>query len=119
VLAELAPVTAQERAEALNIAGLYVRRSRLVKLEALALSHGTQARLLPPESSGGPRVPALSAARAAGGRPGAPAGSGRTCDGGPGAAVNGPGVRRCSGGGCGRAAGLPRHRRRALSARRP
>jgi len=54
VLAELAPVTAQERAEALNIAGLYVRRSRLVELEALALSHGTQARLLPPESSGGP-----------------------------------------------------------------
>jgi len=54
VLAELAPVTAQERAEALNIAGLYVRRSRLVELEALALSRGTQARLLPPESSGGP-----------------------------------------------------------------
>ncbi len=41
VLAEIAPVTAQERAEALNIAGLYVRRSRLVELEALALSHGT------------------------------------------------------------------------------
>jgi len=33
VLAELAPVTARERAEALNIVGLYVRRSRLVELE--------------------------------------------------------------------------------------
>jgi len=30
VLAELAPVTARERAEALNIVGLYVRRSRLL-----------------------------------------------------------------------------------------
>ena len=42
VLAELAPVTARERAEALNIVGLYVRRSRLVELEAMALAHATR-----------------------------------------------------------------------------
>ena len=57
VLAELAPVTAQERAEALNIVGLYVRRSRLVELEAMALAHATRTRMLPPAEPGGqPRV---------------------------------------------------------------
>jgi len=45
VLAELAPVTAQERADALNIVGLYVRRSRLVELEAMALAHATRTRM--------------------------------------------------------------------------
>jgi hypothetical protein len=54
VLAELAPVTAQERAEALNIVGLYVRRSRLVELEAMALAHATRTRMLPPAEPGGP-----------------------------------------------------------------
>jgi len=53
-LAELAPVTARERAEALNIVGLYVRRSRLVELEAMALAHATRTRMLPPAESGGP-----------------------------------------------------------------
>lgn len=42
VVAELAPSGAQERAEALNIAGLYVRRGRLVELEAMALAHATR-----------------------------------------------------------------------------
>ncbi len=42
VLEELQPGSAQERAEALNIAGLYVRRARLVELEALALQHATR-----------------------------------------------------------------------------
>ncbi len=56
VLAELAPVTAGERAEALNIVGLYVRRSRLVELEAmaLALAHATRTSMLPPAEPGGP-----------------------------------------------------------------
>ena len=54
VVAELAPEGAREQAEALNIAGLYVRRARLVELEALALSHGTKAQMLPPESPGQP-----------------------------------------------------------------
>ncbi len=54
VMAELAPVTAQERAEALNIVGLYVRRSRLVELEAMALAHATRTRMLPPAEPGGP-----------------------------------------------------------------
>ncbi len=54
VLAELAPVTAQERAEALNIVGLYVRRSRLVELEAMALAHATRTRMLAPAEPGGP-----------------------------------------------------------------
>jgi len=54
VLAELAPVTAQERAEALNIVGLYVRRSRLVELEAMALAHATRTSVLPPAEPGGP-----------------------------------------------------------------
>jgi len=53
-LAELAPVTAQERAEALNIVGLYVRRSRLVELEAMALAHATRTSVLPPAEPGGP-----------------------------------------------------------------
>lgn len=57
VLDELAPVTAQERAEALNIVGLYVRRSRLVELEAMALGHATRTRMRPPAEPGGqPRV---------------------------------------------------------------
>ena len=54
VLEELDPRGAQEQAEALNIAGLYVRRSRLVELEAMALAHGTRTRLLPPEGPGMP-----------------------------------------------------------------
>ena len=54
VLAELAPVTARERAEALNIVGLYVRRSRLVELEAMALAHATRTSMLPPAEPGGP-----------------------------------------------------------------
>ena len=54
VMAELAPVTTQERAEALNIVGLYVRRSRLVELEAMALAHATRTRMLPPVEPGGP-----------------------------------------------------------------
>lgn len=54
VITELAPQTAQERAEALNIAGLYVRRSRLVELEALALAETTRVRVLPPAEPGGP-----------------------------------------------------------------
>ena len=56
VLEELDPRGAQEQAEALNIAGLYVRRSRLVELEAmaLALAHGTRKRLLSPEGPGMP-----------------------------------------------------------------
>ncbi len=41
VLEELQPRSAQERAEALHLAGLYVRRARLVELEALALQHAT------------------------------------------------------------------------------
>ena len=54
VLVELGPVTAQERIEALNIVGLYVRRSRLVELEAMALGHATRTRMLPPAEPGGP-----------------------------------------------------------------
>ncbi len=42
VLEELQPGSAQERAEALHLAGLYVRRARLVVLEALALQHATR-----------------------------------------------------------------------------
>ncbi len=42
VLEELQPRSAQERAEALHLAGLYVRRARLVELEALALQHATR-----------------------------------------------------------------------------
>lgn len=65
VLAELAPVTAQERAEALNIVGLYVRRSRLVELEAMALAHATRTRTLPPDEPGDPpRVAAEDLMRA-------------------------------------------------------
>jgi len=47
-------VTARERAEALNIAGLYVRRSRLVGLETMALAHATRTRMLSPAEPGGP-----------------------------------------------------------------
>lgn len=54
IIAELAPRGPQEQAEALNIAGLYVRRGRLVELEALALAHGTNAQMLPPEHPGMP-----------------------------------------------------------------
>ncbi len=54
VLAELAPVTAQERAEALKIVGLSVRRRRLVELEAMALAHATRTSMLPPGEPGGP-----------------------------------------------------------------
>ena len=54
VVEELAPRSAQERAEALNIAGLLVRRSRLVELEAMALAHGTRTPLLPPAGLGQP-----------------------------------------------------------------
>lgn len=54
VLEELAPRSAQEHAEALNIIGLYVRRARLVELEAMALAHGTRAPLLPPARPGQP-----------------------------------------------------------------
>jgi len=53
VVAELGPGTVQERAEALNIVGLYVRRSRLVELEALALAHATST----PSSPAGPGRP--------------------------------------------------------------
>ena len=54
VVEELAPRSAQERAEALNIVGLLVRRSRLVELEAMALAHGTLTPLLPPAGPGQP-----------------------------------------------------------------
>ena len=54
VLTELAPVTARERAEALSIVGLYVRRGRLVELEAMALAHATRTEMLPPAEPGGP-----------------------------------------------------------------
>ena len=54
VITELSPQTAQERAEALNIVGLYVRRSRLVELEALALAETTKVKVLPPAEPGGP-----------------------------------------------------------------
>ncbi len=54
VVNELQPASAQEQAEALNIAGLYVRRSRLVELEALALAHATRTPLLPPARPGEP-----------------------------------------------------------------
>lgn len=54
VIEELQPGSAQERAEALNIAGLYVRRSRLVELEAMALAHATRTPLLPPVTPGQP-----------------------------------------------------------------
>lgn len=55
VLEELDPGSAQEQAESLNIAGLLVRRARLVELEAMALAHGTRS-VLPP--SGVPGQPA-------------------------------------------------------------
>jgi hypothetical protein len=46
VVAELDPQTAQEQAEALSIAGLYVRRRRLVEFETLALARSTEARIV-------------------------------------------------------------------------
>lgn len=46
VVAELDPQTAQEQAEALSIAGLYVRRQRLVEFETLALARSTEARIV-------------------------------------------------------------------------
>src|SRR4051794_33284807 len=54
VVEELAPCGEIERAEALYIAGLLVRRHRLPELEAMALAHETRVRVLPPASPGGP-----------------------------------------------------------------
>lgn len=54
VLEELTPCGELERAEALNIAGLLVRRSRLVELEAMALAYTTRAPTLPPAAPGEP-----------------------------------------------------------------
>lgn len=54
VVEELQPVGPQEAAEALAIAGLHVRRRRLLELEAVALAGTTRARLLPAAESGGP-----------------------------------------------------------------
>ena len=65
VVEELGPRSAQERAEALNIVGLLVRRSRLVELEAMALAHGTRTPLLPSAGLGQPeRVPEADLVRA-------------------------------------------------------
>ncbi len=62
---ELAQRSAQESAEALNIAALYVRRGRPVELEALALTHGTRAGTLPSEAPGQPaRIPQHELTRA-------------------------------------------------------
>ncbi len=46
IVAELDPQTVQEQAEALSIAGLYVRRRRLVEFETLALARNTDARIV-------------------------------------------------------------------------
>lgn len=54
VIDELDPRSLQERAEAENIAALYVRRARLVELEALALAGATRKNVLPPEAPGMP-----------------------------------------------------------------
>ena len=54
VLEELDPGSAQEQAESLNIAGLLVRRARLVELEAMALAHGTRSGLPPSGVPGQP-----------------------------------------------------------------
>jgi hypothetical protein len=54
MIVELAPGTTQEHAEALNIIGLYVRRGRLVELEAMAIAHATRSAMLPPEGPGLP-----------------------------------------------------------------
>lgn len=54
VVDELHPVGPQETAEALAIAGLHVRRRRLLELEAVALAGTTRARLLPAVEPGGP-----------------------------------------------------------------
>ena len=53
VVTELDPVGPQELAEAIAIAGLYVRRRRLHELEAMALAGTTHAELLPPAEPGG------------------------------------------------------------------
>ena len=66
VMAELAPRTTQERSEALHIAGLLVRRSRLVEFEALALAHSTRAPVRPAAEPGGPSTIAESALTRAG-----------------------------------------------------
>jgi hypothetical protein len=66
VLSELQPCGEQERAEALHIAALYVRRSRLVELEALALAHGTRTNMLPPAGPGRPPTVAESDLQRAG-----------------------------------------------------
>lgn len=52
VVAELAPRTSLELAEAQHLAGLYLRRGRLVQLESLALGHNTKAKVLAPEGPG-------------------------------------------------------------------
>ncbi len=54
VVEELQPVGPQEAAEALAIAGLHVRRRRLLELEAVALAGTTRANLLPAAQPGGP-----------------------------------------------------------------
>jgi len=54
VVAELDPRTTLELAEVQHLAGLYLRRSRLVELEALALAHNSQAEVLPPAGPGRP-----------------------------------------------------------------
>ncbi len=54
VVEELQPVGPQEAAEALAIAGLHVRRRRLLELEAVALAGTTRAKLLPAVQPGGP-----------------------------------------------------------------
>lgn len=66
VLAELEPRGKQERAEALNIAALYVRRSRLAELEAMALAHGTRTPVSPPSGPGQPPTVAESDLQQAG-----------------------------------------------------
>ncbi len=54
VVAELGPRTTLELAEALNLAGLFLRRGRLVELESLALAHNTQAKVMAPVGPGMP-----------------------------------------------------------------
>lgn len=54
VVDELRPVGPQEVAEALAVAGLYVRRRRLAELEAIALAGTTRADLMPPAAPGEP-----------------------------------------------------------------
>lgn len=54
VVAELGPRTCLELAEAQHLAGLYVRRGRLLELEALTLAHNSRARMLPSAGPGQP-----------------------------------------------------------------